>query len=172
MSGPITRYPAAFGMLAALVCLPLVASADEQGHSKGHRKVIAEIVSERSGLPIARAPDGATYTLNPNISRRHGHEAPKVGDQVTMVFDENNQIIEVHPGTELGAHRFVTGKLVYVGKTKKELKLDTPQGEQVFPLERLEIKTGVFPEGSLVTAELNEAGTVIDLHRAEGARER
>ena len=41
------------------------------------------------------------------------------------------------------------------------------EGEKLFPLERQEIKTGGIEEGALVTVELNEAGTVIDLHRAK-----
>ena len=49
---------------------------------------------------------------------------------------------------------------VYVGKPKKEIKLSMPQGEQVFPLERLEVKTGGIEEGALVTTGPNDAGTV------------
>ncbi|HKN87585.1 MAG TPA: hypothetical protein VJV04_12045, partial [Nitrospiraceae bacterium] len=55
----------------------------------------------------------------------------------------------------------------YVGLMKNQIKLITSQGERVFPLERQEIKTGGIEEGTLVTVELNEAGTVIDLHRTE-----
>jgi hypothetical protein len=33
--------------------------------------------------------------------------------------------------------------------------------------EQQDIKTGIFEEGALVTAELIEAGAVIDLHRAK-----
>jgi hypothetical protein len=50
---------------------------------------------------------------------------------------------------------------------KKAIKLETPEGEKMFPLDRLEIKTSGIEEGAMVTAELNEAGTVIDLHRAK-----
>ena len=64
----------------------------------------------------------------------------------------------------------MTGNLVYVGKMKKEIKLKTPEGEQVFPLEKIEIKTGGIEEGASVTVELNEAGSVIDLHRADSNR--
>ena len=74
---------------------------------------------------------------------------------------------EIHPKGSKGTHRFVTGKLVYVGKMKKEIKLQTAQGEQVFPLEKQELKTGPIEEGATVTVELNEAGSVIDLHRAD-----
>lgn len=106
-------------------------------------------------------------TVNSKNSTRHGHEVPKVGDEVTMVLNENNNVIDVHPKGKEGGHSFVTGKLVYVGKMKPEIKLETAQGERTFPLERQDIKTGTIEEGALVTAELNEAGSVIDLHRAK-----
>ena len=90
----------------------------------------------------------------------------KVGEEVEMQVNENNAVIDVHRKGDKGhAHRYITGNLVYVGKMKKEIKLWTPEGEKVFPLERLEVKTGGIEEGALVTVELNEAGTVIDLHR-------
>lgn len=57
--------------------------------------------------------------------------------------------------------------MVYVGKMKPEIKLQTPEGDKTFPLVRQDIKTGGIEEGALVTAELNEAGAVIDLHRAK-----
>ena len=90
----------------------------------------------------------------------------EVGEEVEMWVNENNTVIDVHrKGDPAHAHRFVTGNLVYVGKMKKEIKLLTPEGEKVFPLDRLETKTGGIEEGTTVTVELNEAGTVIDLHR-------
>ena len=51
-------------------------------------------------------------------------------------------------------------------KMNKEIKLETSEGEKVFPLGRLEIKTKPIEEGAMVTVEVNEGGTVIDLHRA------
>ena len=114
-----------------------------------------------------KTPEGTTISVSEKASERHGHTVPKVGQEVTVVLNENNNVIDVHlKGTE-GAHSFVTGKLVYVGKMKPEIKLQTPQGDKTFPLVRQDIKTGGIEEGALVTAELNEAGAVIDLHRAK-----
>ena len=48
-----------------------------------------------------------------------------------------------------------------------EHKLSTPEGEKVFPLERLDVKTKPIAEGSQIVVELNEAGTVIDLWKAQ-----
>ncbi len=86
---------------------------------------------------------------------------------MTLILNENNNVIDMHPKGAEGAHSFVTGKLIYVGKMKPEIKLQTPQGDKTFPLVRQDIKTGGIEEGALVTAELNEAGAVIDLHRAK-----
>jgi hypothetical protein len=73
----------------------------------------------------------------------------------------------VHMEGEKGKHQFVTGKLVHVGKMNKEIKLKTAEGDQTFPLLLQETKTKDLPEGTEVTVELNEAGTVIDLHKGK-----
>jgi len=49
----------------------------------------------------------------------------------------------------------------------KEIKLKTAEGDQTFPLLLQETKTKDLPEGTEVTVELNEAGTVIDLHKGK-----
>jgi hypothetical protein len=166
MHHKLFQYVILPGLIGTLLIIPATLSAETKGQSEGHRAVTGVVTGERAGLLTVKTPDGTTHTLNPNASRRHGHEVPKVGDEVTMVLDHNNAIIEAHPKGHEGTHHFVTGKLVYVGKMKKEIKLSTPEGEKVFPIERLEIKTGGIEEGALVTAEVNEAGTIIDLHRA------
>jgi hypothetical protein len=114
-----------------------------------------------------KTSDGATMSVTEKASQRHGHAVPKVGEEVTLIVNENNNVIDVHLKGAEGAHSFVTGKLVYVGKMKPEIKLQTPDGDKTYPLLRQDIKTGGIEEGALVTAELNEAGAVIDLHRAK-----
>jgi hypothetical protein len=154
------------GTVLALV--PQIHAATEtEGPPRGHLK-ISGVVVQKAGTLAVKGPGGATYQLNPNVSERHGHESPKEGDEVTVLLNENNAVIDLHPKGQEGKHRFITGKLIYVGKMKPEIKLATADGERVFPIERQEIKTGDFPEGSMVTAELNEAGTLIDLHRESG----
>ena len=73
----------------------------------------------------------------------------------------------MHLEGEKGEHKFVTGKLIHVGKMNKEIKLQTAEGEQSFPLLLQETKTKALAEGTEVTVELNEAGTVIDLHKGK-----
>jgi hypothetical protein len=161
-----------FLIAAAYVFLVAGTVLADQGHDgaktgEHHRTVQGVVVAEKSGLLTVKTSDGSTMSVAEKASQRHGHAVPKVGQEVTLVLNENNNVIDVHlKGTE-GAHSFVTGKLVYVGKMKPEIKLQTAQGDKTFPLVRQDIKTGGIEEGALVTAELNEAGAVIDLHGAK-----
>jgi hypothetical protein len=154
-------------LVGTLLIMPVAVNAESGGHSQGHREVTGVVTGEKSGVLTVKLPDGSSMSLNPKIAERHGHPTPKVGDEVTLVLNENNAIIDHHPKGDKGAHKFVTGKLAYVGLMKNQIKLITSEGEKLFPLERQEIKTGGIEEGALVTVELNEAGTVIDLHRAK-----
>jgi len=159
------RFAFAFALIV-LFCLTsaLSLAADTTAAHKKQTGVVTKTGPESLAI---KTPEGTTYQLNEGLSKRHGHAALKEGEEVTFVLDENNTVIDVHPKGQEGGHKFVTGKLIYVGKMKNEIKLQTKDGEQVFPLERLEVKTKPIPEGTPVTVELNEAGTVIDLHKAD-----
>lgn len=152
-------------LIGVILCAPLTAnSAEEQDVT--HKKLTGVVVQRAGGLGV-KTPNGSTYQINENASRRHGHEPFKKDDEVSFVLDANNMVIDMHLKGEEGDHQFVTGKLVYVGRSKKIIKLQTAEGDKEFPLERLEVKAGSIAEGTMVTVELNEAGTVIDLHRAK-----
>jgi hypothetical protein len=145
--------------------VPQPAKADVPGSMSSHRTISGVVVSERSGLLTVKTETGVQLSIATKASGRHSR-IPKAGEEVRLTLDENNAVIDVHPKREAGRHRFVTGKLKYVGKMKPEIKLETKEGDKTFPLRRQEIRTGTIEEGALVTAEVNEAGTVIDLHRA------
>ena len=132
--------------------------------SEGHRKVFGEVAHVKGGIVTVKTPTG-TLTLSQNDAREHGHAEWKVGDEVTIIVNINNDVIDAHHKGEEGHHHFYTGKLVYVGKMKKEIKLETIDGEKVFSLKLIEIKTKNIKEGEVVTVEVNEGGTVIDLRR-------
>lgn len=133
-----------------------------QGHSK-----FTTIVTKKAGALVVTTPKGATHQLNENMARRHGQEPFKARDEVIVVLDENNYIVDMHLKGREGKHQLVTGALIHVGMVKKEIKLQTADGEKVFPLTDQGLKTKGIPNGTLVTIKLNEAGAVIDLHRAD-----
>lgn len=156
-------------LIMTLLAGPVVAAPGAAGPEdlpRGHRE-IAGVVTQKGGRLVVTTPAGATHQLNPNLSQRHGHQPFKAGDEVTAVLDENNYIVDMHLKGEAGTHQLVTGTLVHVGKTKKEIKLQTAEGEKIFPLVELGLKTKDLPNGTLVTVEVNEAGVVIDLHQAD-----
>ena len=148
---------------AMLLATAGLAAADDKGQAHKHFK--GEIIESGGGLAI-KTKEGTTYQLSENEARRQGR-AFKAGDKVEVSVNENNAIVDVHLEGEKGQHKFVTGKLIHVGKMNKEIKLQTAEGEQSFPLLLQETKTKALAEGAEVTVELNEAGTVIDLHKGK-----
>lgn len=127
-------------------------------------EVNGTVTKIQSGLIYVKTPAGQ-YT----ISAKTAPADAAVGDEVSLWVNEENMVID-HHGKEkhkAGMHRLIFGKLVYAGATKKEIKLKTPEGEKVFPLERMEVKTKPIAEGSNIVVELNEEGKVIDLRKAQ-----
>jgi len=163
----ILRYVTLPTLIVTLLLVPTVASAatETEDLPRGHSK-FTSVVTQKGGALVVTTPAGATHQLNANMARRHGQEPFKAGDEVIVVLDENNYIVDMHLKGKEGKHQRVTGKLIHVGMTKKEIKLQTPDGEKVFPLTEQGQKTKGIPDGALVTVELNEAGAVIDVHRA------
>ena len=145
-------------VLVTFLIVPSVVYAATETHtlSNGH-----------TGALVVTTPNGATHQLNENMTRRHGQTPFKAGDEVIVELDENNYIVDMHLKGKEGQHQHVTGTLIYVGKMKNQIKLQTPDGEKVFPLTEQGQKTKPIAEGTLVTIELNEVGAVIDVHPAD-----
>ncbi|HBP90529.1 MAG TPA: hypothetical protein PKK23_02330 [Nitrospirales bacterium] len=121
--------------------------------SEGHSKVEERVTADQGGVLAVKTSTG-TRQLNANDPRR-----------MTIVLDENDAVMEAHLRGQDGRHHFYTGKLLYTGKRQEGVKMETTAGVRVFPLGRLQLKTKGIKEGTIVTVEVNEAGTVIDLHR-------
>ncbi len=67
-------------------------------------------------------------------AKRHGHALPRGRDGVTVVIGKNKMALKVHP-----------------------------KGEQQFAMEKQD-RSSSIKDGTRVRAELNEAGSVIDVH--------
>ena len=85
-----------------------------------------------------------------------------VGDEMTLWVYENNVVLNYHRAGESLFRRFVTGTLKYADGTKSHIRLWTPEGEKTFLLPRTE-KANHLQEGRLITLEVSEAGTALDL---------
>lgn len=127
-------------------------------------QVNGTVTKIQSGLIYVKTPAGQS-----TISANTAPADAAVGDEVSLWINDENMVID-HHGKEKhkqGMHRLIYGKLVYTGTTKNQIKLSTPEGEKLFPLERMEVKTKPIPEGSNIVVELNEEGTVIDLRKVQ-----
>ena len=127
-------------------------------------QVNGTVTKIHSGLVYVKTPNGQ-YTIS---SKTAPHDAT-VGDEVSLWINEENMVID-HHGKEkhkAGTHRLIFGKLIRTGPNKNQVKLSTPEGEKVFPLERMEVKTKPIADGSNIVVELNEEGTVIDVRKAQ-----
>lgn len=80
-----------------------------------------------------KSENGTIYQLSENEARRQGR-AFKPGDKVNVTVNENNAIVDIHVEGQKGKHTFVTGKLIHVGQMKKDIKLQTVEGDRSFPL--------------------------------------
>lgn len=154
-------------MVTVLIVPSVVNAATETDNLPRGHKQFSSIVTKKAGALVVTSPNGATHQLNENMARRHGQEPFKAGDEVIVVLDENNYIVDMHLKGKEGQHQQVTGKLIHSGKMTNQVKLQTPDGEKVFPLTEQGQKTKGIAEGTLVTIELNEVGAVIDVHRAD-----
>src|SRR5947199_8910320 len=101
-------------LTAAALMMPVdvraqAADTDETHLKSGHKKVEGVVTDVKSGMYTGKTPTG-TMTLSENSALRHGHGAPKVGDEPTLWVSENNRAIDAHPKGEAKAHRSLPGQ--------------------------------------------------------------
>ena len=127
-------------------------------------QVDGTVVKFDASLAYVKTPAGQ-YTL----LKKYAPADAAVGDHVSLWINEEGMVIDVHgkDKAKAGTHRLIFGKLIRTGPNKNQIKLATPEGEKVFPLERMEIKTKPIADGDNIVVELNEEGTVIDLRKAQ-----
>ena len=132
-----------------------------QGHAI---QVNGTVTKFQSGLVYVKTSTGQ-YTL----MRKYAPSDAAVGDEVSLWINEEGMVIDVHgkDKAKAGTHRLIFGKLIRTGPNKNQVKLSTPEGEKVFPLERMEVKTKPIKDGANIVVELNEEGTVIDVRKAQ-----
>ncbi len=161
-----------FVILVTVMMAPINAQSDpadpeEVAHMKaGHIKVEGVVTDMKSGLITVKTSTGATRKLSENAALRHGHEVPKIGDELTFWVNEGNAVIDVHKkGHPDPHHQFISGKLASIDNAKSQLTLSTSGGEKDYKLKPESRMFRDIAPGAQVTIEVNETGEVIDLHK-------
>ena len=161
-----------FVIPVAVLMIPLdaqsnTADPEEVAHMKaGHQKVEGVVTEVKSGLYTVKSPAGATLTLTEAAVVRHGHSAPKVGDEMTLWVNEGNMVMDARPKGQPGkGPRFITGTLASIDNGKSKMTLATSGGEKSFHLRPESRMFRNVAVGSEVTIEVNDTGEVIDIHK-------
>jgi len=157
---------------AVVLMTPLAAQSDPVNSEEvdrmkaGHKKVEGVVTEVKSGLYTVKTSTGATLTLTEAAAVRHGHAAPKVGDEMTLWVNEGNMVMDARPKGQPGkGPRFITGTLASIDNGKSQMTLATSGGEKSF---HLRPESRMFKDiaiGSEVTIEINDTGEVIDIHK-------
>ena len=152
------------GVMGLVACLSSPVLAEEAVHPEvgTHMKVSGVVTQVKSGIVFAK-------TLWGQVTFAAG-TAPKdikVGEELDMMVSENNVVIDVHrKGEPAQHHRHISGKLTYASADRKEITLWTPEGDKTFAVEKGRSQLSGMKEGTPISVELNEAGKVIDIHKA------
>ena len=157
-----------FIMPAVLLMTPLVAQSDPADLEVVARMKVGHQQVEGGGLYTVKTFTGATLTLAEAAVARHGHNAPKVGDAMTLWVNEGNMVMDARLKGQPGrAPRFITGTLASIDNGKSKMTLSTPGGEISLYLRPESRMFRDIAVGAEVTIEVNDMGEVIDIHKSK-----
>lgn len=151
-------------LLALFLTLPYTAAKGAEPHRQtttSPTKVQGTIVDIQSDCIVVQ-----TSTGKYRVKRKTAPLNAAPGDPVTLWVTSGHAVIDHHRQDTGRRHRFVTGTLLDA-PSKQQIKLWTPEAETVYSLTEYEAKTAHLPEGTMVTVEVDETGTVVDVHPVE-----
>jgi hypothetical protein len=103
------------------------------------------------------------------VNAKIGIKDARVGHTMTLYIHARHVVADMSaPHAPSTTRRFVTGPLEFATPDRTSVKLWTPEGEQIYPLDSVHHgKTALagLKEGHTITAELNGRGDVVDFHR-------
>jgi hypothetical protein len=157
---------------AVVLMTPLAAQSDPTNLEEvdrmkaGHKRVEGVVTEVKSGLYTVKTSTGATLTLTEAAAVRHGHAAPKVGDEMTLWVNEGNMVMDARLKGQAGkGPRFITGTLASIDNGNSKMTLATSGGEKSYNLRPESRMFRDIAVGSEVTIEINDTGEVIDIHK-------
>jgi hypothetical protein len=136
-------------------------AADPRQQAASPTKVQGTIVDLQPDCIVVK-----TSTGKYRVKRKTAPMNAARGDTVTLWVTAGHAVIDHHRQDTGRRHRFVTGTLLDA-PSKQQIHLWTPEAERIYSLAEHEAKTSLLPEGTMVTVEIDETGTVVDVHSVE-----
>lgn len=130
--------------------------------SHTHVQLSGTVSKLKSAYVFLKTPLGVV-----TVSSKTGVKNAKVGQDMTVWIHDDNVAIDLYqPDTTVPLRRFLTGRLVYATPEKTAVTLWTPEGDKTFPTDhRGKGSLSSLKEGSSITVELDQQGTVVDIRR-------
>jgi hypothetical protein len=98
------------------------------------------------------------------VSSKTGVRNAKVGQEMTLWADGGNVAIDLtQPGAASPSRRFITSRLTFSGGDRTAVSIWTPEGQRTFPADHAKAALSRTKDGALVTLELNEKGTIVEV---------
>ena len=141
-------------------------AADQPGKAAGkHKELHATVEKIDAGVVILMEPDQLRRrSLSPTQVERMRITDLKVGDEVSLILNENNLIIDAHKMAGGGRHT-LQGTFVEADNSGKTVNVKTTDGLKALTVDSAVAgKVTGLKQGASLTVEVDEAGTVIDIH--------
>lgn len=133
------------------------------GRSDAHLVLTGTVDKLKSHFIFLRTPLGI-INVNANI----GIKNARVGHMLTLYIHGRHMVADLSdPHSPSTARRFVTGPLEFTSPDRTAIKLWTPEGEQIYPIDSAghgKTASARLKEGHSITAELNEQGDIVDFY--------
>jgi hypothetical protein len=168
-SGTVLHMVYAMVLAMALAMATAGMAADQPDKVVGkHKEIHAVVETVVGGVAHLKEPGQLQLRmLSPMQLERMQLKDLTVGDEVSLIVDENNVIIDAHKAGVAGrGHQTLKGAFVAAENSGKTITVKTPAGLlKTFKVDSAAAsKVPALKKGALVKVELDEAGTVIDIH--------
>jgi hypothetical protein len=134
------------------------------GQSNTHLALTGTVDKLKSNFVFLRTPLGIV-----NVSTKIGIRHVRTGQTLTLHIHGRHLVADVMaPDSRSAPRRFVTGPLEFATSDRTKVKLWTPTGEQIVSINATDHGTTILAglkEGEPITAELNDAGGLVEFHR-------
>ena len=152
----------------ALATAAAALAGDQSGKAAGkHKELHATVEKIDAGVVLLKEPDQMRRrTLSPNQLERMKLTDLKVGDEVSLILNGNNLIIDARKTGMAGPGRHtLQGTFVQADTSGKTVNVKTTDGLKALTVDSAATgKVTGLKQGASLTVEVDEAGTVIDIH--------
>ncbi|MCP9454833.1 MAG: hypothetical protein NNA18_01830 [Nitrospira sp.] len=132
--------------------------------SNTHLALTGTVDKLKSSFIFLRTPLGIV-----NVNAKIGIKHVRAGQTLTLHIHSRHLVADVMtPGSRSALRRFVTGPLEFATQDRTKVKLWMPEGERIVSIDAMDHKATVLAslkEGQPITAELNDAGSLVEFHR-------